>query len=93
MATTPAWNDVGHLGRALNRNFRFLETLSKKEIKKKTPDVEHFININNSMANTSLKLAKLIEMFDAMPRIKNLEKLIENIPPHVLAETKAKLGM
>ena len=93
MANTVAWNDVGHIGRALNRNFLFLETLSTNEAKKKNPDIEHFIVVNNSLASTGIKLAKLIEVFDAMPRIKNLEKLIENIPPHILAETKARLGI
>lgn len=93
MANTTQWNDIGHIGRGLMRNFKFVETLSKKEAKKKTPDVESYLNFTNSMANTGMKLARIIEMYDAMPRIKNLEKLINSIPAHVLAETKAKLGI
>lgn len=93
MANTTQWNDVGHLGRGLMRNFKIIEGWSKTEAKKKNPDYDTYLKLSDSMANTGMKLARIIEMYDAMPRIKNLEKLINSIPPHVLAEAKAKIGI
>ena len=94
MANTTQWNDIGHIGRALMRNFKYSETVLKtKHNSKKAVDLEDILNLHNDMSNGGMKLARIIELFDAMPRIKNLEKLVNNIPPHILAETKAKLGI
>ncbi len=93
MANTTQWNDIGHVGRALMRNFKVVEGWSKSEAKKKNPNHETYIQLTNTMANSGMKLARIIELYDAMPRIKNLEKLVNSIPPQVLAETKARLGI
>ncbi len=93
MANTTQWNDIGHIGRGLMRNFKHAEKMMKKEMLKKKVDQDKFFKLSGDMANTGMKLARIIELFDATPRIKNLEKLISNIPPHILAETKARLGM
>lgn len=93
MANTTQWNDIGHIGRALMRNFKFSETMIKKEMKSKKFDQESYLHYANDMASTGMKLSSIIKLFDIQPRIKNIERIIGAIPPQVLAETKARIGL
>lgn len=90
---TESWTDISYEGKALRRNFKIIEAWSKKEAAKKAPDMDKFVQYTEAMSRTAQRHAKLIEIADSQPRLKNLEKLIEAIPAHVLAETKARLGM
>lgn len=94
MANTTQWNDIGHIGRALMRNFKYAETvLKKKHLTKSSADVDDILKLHADMASTGMKLGSIIKLFDTIPRIKNIERIIDAIPPQVLAETKARIGL
>jgi len=87
------WTDISYEGRALRRNFKVIEAWSIREAKKKKTDYDKFVQYTEIMSRIALRHYKLIELADAQPRLENLEKLVEVIPPHVLAEAKAKIGI
>ncbi len=46
MANTTQWNDIGHIGRALMRNFKYSETVLKKKHKtNSSADIDDILKI------------------------------------------------
>jgi len=94
----PAWSNLEYEGRVIRRLF----TLSKRKLVyfekqcKDNPDympdmdeLHKLILIYTKAANANLAI---IGVVDHDERLKNIERLIENIPAHALMEAKAKIG-
>lgn len=88
-----AWTDISYDGKELRKYTRRMYNYLDKETKSKNPDWDKIFIKMEAVSRISSRHVKIIELADALPRIKNLEKLIKHIPADVLAEAKAKAGI
>jgi len=88
-----AWTDLSFDGKEIRKITRRLYHNLDVASKAKNPDWDKITTKLEAVSRVSLRHAKIVEIVDTQPRIKNLEKLIESIPAHILAEAKAKIGI
>jgi hypothetical protein len=77
-------------------NLLVKEIKAEEQALKKDPDhkidTENIINVTTTLSRAANTQAKLADMADHDKRLKNIEKLIEALPPGTLQELKAKMG-
>lgn len=94
--TSTAWNNVPFYGRKLKRDFAHLDTLTKKIFAQdeiSLDAIETVLKMLHHKRNIALTVTKMIEISDTTQRLENIERIIENVSPEVLAEAKSKLGI
>lgn len=90
------WNDLSHEGRYIRRAFnlakvalRLQEETARTQSVINLFDLEQLVGIMTKCAKANTDIIKVV---DHDNRLRNIEEIIENIPPDVILEVKAKLG-
>ena len=88
---TEKWTDLSFEGKAIRRNFRFLDTTINKLCKQKDPDIDKILRLMEGLSRIAVRQIKLIEFVYLIPRLQYIEKLLDHIPSDVIAEAKARM--
>ena len=94
------WADMGTYGRYIRRGLTLLMSeIEREETKKKSnkedykiDDLERIVSIVNTLTRAGVAQAKLADIADHDKRLKDIEAIINKLPPGILQEVKSNIG-